>query len=101
MDAAGGNIVLIVNGVLVRDDAGILETILQKVHSLMDAGADLSQAITEFQSSITTLIEDVEALLTQPQPNLQAAVDALHAMKTQVDAEAAKVQDVLNPPPTP
>lgn len=101
MDVAGGNIVLIVNGVLVRDDAGIIENIQQKVHHLMDAGADLSQAIADFQGSITTLIDDVEALLTQPQPNIQAAVAALQGMKTQVDTEAAKVQGVLNPPATP
>jgi len=103
MEATGDNIVLIVNGVLIRDDANVILTIHQKAHQLMDTAGQLTQAIEGFTTSIHTFINDVEQLLTQPQPDIQAAVNALNTMRDEVDAEAAKVHTVLNPdqPPQP
>jgi len=103
VDATGQNIVLIVDGVLIRDDAQVILTIHEKAQRLMDTAQELNQAIQGFTTSIHTFINDVEQLLTQPQPDIQAAVASLNTMRDEVDAEAAKVQAVLHPdvPPQP
>ena len=101
MEEVGGNIILIVNGMLIRDDAHIIATIAQKARAIMDSGQLLSEAVSGMQSSIATFVQEVEDLLTQPQPDITAAVDALHTMQTSVDAEAQKVHDAVNPPATP
>jgi len=97
MEATGDNIVLIVNGVLIRDDANVILTIHQKALQLMDTAGQLTQAIEGFSTSIHTFITDVEQLLTQPQPDILAAVNALNTMRDEVDAQEAKVKAVLTP----
>jgi L-rhamnose isomerase len=98
VDEVGGNIVLIVNGILIRDDAHVIATILQKAKAIMDSGQLLADAVSAMQTSIAAFVTDVEDLLTQPQPDIAAAVDALHAMQTAVDAEAQKVLNAVHPP---
>ena len=106
------SIVLIVDGVLIRDDQGIIAGIRQMAQAIQQASAatltkaeslmsELSIALDTMKASVDMFIADVETLLTQPSPDIQAALTKLGEMKTSVDAADADVRGALNPEPTP
>ncbi len=88
---------LIVDGRLLRDDGGIFTTLRENMEALMEDASGLAAAIDDFRASIQGLLTQVEELLTQPEPDLVAAIDALHDMQVAVDLEAEKVREKLHP----
>ncbi len=95
--AQDARITLIVDGRLLRDDGGIFTTLRENMEALMEDASGLAAAIDDFRASIQGLLTQVEELLTQPEPDLVAAIDALHDMQVAVDLEAEKVREKLHP----
>lgn len=110
--ATQSSIVLIVDGVLIRDDTGVIAGIRQMALAIQQASvatltkaealmSELSNALDAMKMSVDLFIADVETLLTQPSPDVQAALGKLGEMKTAIDAADAEVRGALLPPPTP
>lgn len=97
MEVTGGDVVLIVNGALIRDDADVIATILEKVHAIMENAAAVNMAMDELQQSISHAVTEIEDLLTQPQVDTTAIVDKLHGMQSSVDTVAQRVHEAAHP----
>ena len=104
------NIVLIVDGVLIRDDNGVIAGIRQMALAIQQASmatitkaealmSELSNALDAMKASVDMFIADVEQLLTQPNPDISAALTRLGEMKTAVDAADGDVRGALLPSP--
>ena len=88
-----------IDGRTVSDTDLVMDRIHEKLRRIMADTTVLSQAVTELKTSIDMAIAEVEQLLTAPNPDVSAAVQALGMMRSTLDAETQKVHDVNNPPP--
>jgi methyl-accepting chemotaxis protein len=90
-----------IDGRTVEDTERVMDTIHEKLRRIMADTQMLTQAVNDLNASIAMAITEVEQLLTQPSPDVTAAVQALGDMKANLDAETQKVHDANNPPATP
>lgn len=101
---------LIVDGALIRDDNGVIAGIRQMALAIQQASmatitktealmSELSNALDAMKASVDMFIADVEQLLTQPNPDISAALTRLGEMKTAVDAADSDVRGALLPTP--
>jgi ABC-type transporter Mla subunit MlaD len=107
---ADHTIVLIVDGAVLRDDLAIVPRIVDQLATLQGAHAAtvrdleglmsmLSDAMEVFKGKLDTLVADVTALLTQPNPDVQNAVTQLQAFGAEVDQLDAAVKTAETPTP--
>jgi hypothetical protein len=113
---AESRIVLMVDGVLVRDDAntiagirerlqavlGIIPLVQQRLEVLM---SEISDALDGLQADLNTLFTEVEELLTQPNPDIAAALMTIGSMRTAVQGKVDEINQSQSggtePPPAP
>jgi ABC-type transporter Mla subunit MlaD len=93
------SIVLIVNGVILRDDPGMVSSLLDRLRGIMEQVDQLGQIVSDLASSVGELVSDITTLLQQPMPDIAGAVNALQALKQQVDDADAAIEAVIHPTP--
>ena len=109
---AEAQLLLIVDGVLVRDDSQMIMRLRAKIAAVQARAqsistqsealmSELSTALDSLQASLDTLVTEVEDLLTAPNPDIALALGRLGTMKTSIDAEVQRIRDAEQPPPTP
>lgn len=67
---------------------------------------DLKQCVSDLQDDVTRMQDDIGkviGMLQQSTPDVQAAIDALKAVDTNLDTAAQSMEDAMNvaPAPTP
>jgi hypothetical protein len=111
---AESRIVLMVDGVLVRDDAstiagirerlqavlGVIPIVHQRIGILM---SEISDALDGLQTDLNTLFTEVEELLTQPNPDVAAALERIGSMRSAVQTKVDEINQAqaggTEPPP--
>ena len=92
---------LVLDGRLIRIEGRLihLHQHVREVLIKMSALTDAVQAVADDQKRIADDVSKVLGLLTQPNPDVAAAVTALQAVKDSQDASAAALEAALPPAP--
>jgi len=77
------------------------QTVQQMGKLVADTNQVLLDAVGAVKAAVDTYVADVTTLLTMTPPNVQGALDALTALRTEVDNADVAVKAALPPPVTP
>ena len=99
---ADSSILLIVDGAVLRDDAHIIDGIRSRLEAMMGRMSaivqqvgglmsEISDALDGLQADLNTLFNEVEELLTQPNPDIAAALQRISTMRAAVNEKVDEI----------